>query len=53
MLILYVQRSGSKVIVFATSAKFEIIALKTASCQGESEFWLAWPALAGQVSLSS
>ena len=31
MLVLYVQRLGSKVIVFAASAKFEIIALKTAA----------------------
>ena len=30
MSVLYVQHSGSKVIVFATSAIFEIIALKTA-----------------------
>ena len=30
-------RSGSKVIMFAVSAKFEVIDLKTA----ESEFWLA------------
>ena len=44
--------SGSKVIMFAASAKFEIIALKTAGKE-KSEFWLAWPVLAGQVSLSS
>ena len=31
MSVLYMQRSGSKVIAFALSAKFEIIALKTAA----------------------
>ena len=38
--------AGSKVIAFATSAIFEIIALKTAG-QVEGEFWLAW--LASQL----
>ena len=45
MLVLHVQHLGSKVITFAASAKFEIIALmlKTAAMQGESEFCrLGW-----------
>ena len=44
MSVLYVQRSGSKVIAFAVSAKFEILLL---DCwQVESEFWLAKLAIA-------
>ena len=48
VLLLYVHR-GVKVITFATSAFFEIIALKTAG-QVEGEFWLD---LASQASPSS
>ena len=43
---------GSKVIAFAASAIFEIIAFKTAG-QVEGEFWLAWLANASQASPSS
>ena len=41
--------AGSKVITFAASAIFEIIALKTAG-QVEGEFWLAWLAFASPSS---